>query len=139
MLTYRFASGWGCRELTRKELFNIWGLSELEDTEVLSDWLVTVAPSQIANLLLSAYFSKDKAVGVKLKNLSRSTPVSSPSQTTIFTAINRSISHDWIDDNIVFSPIQKANNAPVPALLWDKRIIASFPNKAIDLELLRLF
>jgi len=35
--TYQFASGWECRELTRKELFNIWGLSELEDTEVPSD------------------------------------------------------------------------------------------------------
>jgi len=67
--------------------------------------------------LLSVYFSKDKAVGVKLKNLSRSTPVSSPSQTTIFTAINRSISHDWIDDDIVFLPTRKADNTPVPALL----------------------
>ena len=113
----KFSSGWGSRELCRKECFNIWGLSDLALTTLELEWLYAVTPTQPANLLLASLFN------ALAKTNSRREPLTSPSksttidQFTYFPFINVSIEHDWIDDTIVISPTRKADNAPVPASL----------------------
>ena len=61
------------------------------------------------------------------------------STSTTFPSIDVIISHDWIDDSIVLSSTRKADKAPVPASLWNKRLMASFPDEKIDVEMLSLF
>ena len=65
--TYWFASGRGSRGLTRKDFFNIWGLSDLENTSIELDWLFEVLPTQIANLLLASFFSEEKSQHLSLE------------------------------------------------------------------------
>ena len=98
-----------------------------------------VSPTQVANLLLSSYFFSDKVNGNYVDATPVTVPVKELSQSTTFRSIDRTINHDWIDDDIAFSLTQKADNAPIPTLLWDKRIIASFPERSVDDELLGFF
>ena len=101
--TYKFNSGWGYRGLTRKEIFNMWGLSSLENVKLELDRIQSITPTQVAVLLLASYFtlhwpptklsySKD----LFLKTLPRST-------STTFPSIDVTINYDWIDDSIVLS------------------------------------
>ena len=138
--TYKFASGWGSRYLDRQEYFNIWGLSNLEKTSMELDRLFDLSPTQPASLLLASMFTvtKSKLIPSKPRVGKLQEPVKISNQ-TMFDKIGVTINHDWIDDTVVLSPTRKADNAPVPASLWDKRIMASFPGKPITTELLALF
>ena len=102
--------------------------------------LFAIAPTQVANLLLTSYVSTNKPqIILQSKCTKNSIIKKSRDDVTLFPQINCTINHDWIDDTIVLSSTRKADNAPVPASLWDKRIIASFPEKHIDIEILSLF
>ena len=131
---YRFASGWGFRDLARKEYFNIWGFSELENKDITLEWLFAVAPAQPANLLLASFFSNER-----VRPVLPSCSLRLINDHTHFDSINVTINHDWIDETAALSQTRKADNAPIPASLWDKRIMASFPEKSIDLETLQVF
>ena len=137
--TYRFSTGWGLRNLTNREYCNVWGLSELENANVDITWVLSIAPTQVASLIIASYFSSNLVpAAVPSLKLRSHSPIH-PSNTTTFHNINVTIPHDWIDNTVVLSATRKADNAPVPASLWDRRIMASFPDRPVNVELLSLF
>ena len=51
--------------------------------------------------------------------------ITSTTSTTTFASINVTINHDWTNVNITSD---KSDKAPVPSVLWDERLKASFPH-----------
>ena len=137
MPTFRLATGWGKRCLTRKELFSIWGLLSLESTSMSIQQLKSVVPIQPLSLILNAYVLQPS------HHVRKSVPVSvqdhfdAPSTSTTFSSINTTISNDWIDQSLLITS-RKEDKATIPTWLWDKRIIDSFPSRNTEPLILAL-
>ena len=124
--TFKFSSGWGTRKLSTKEIFGIWGLSELIPHELNAEEIIQLVPIQ--PLALSIRLFLDKLQPRHAKPLVASTKdLNLPNQSTYFEDIKCSINHDWIDLSVVENNSHKSDEAPVPSHMWDKRIYSSFP------------
>jgi len=124
--TFYFATGWGIRQLTRKEIFSIWGLTDLVNQPITVQQLMSVTPVQPLVQVLHAYFtsaSPSQKPAPKPKNNVKL------SVTTTFKQINATINHSWADQSLIPKSSRKEDKAPVPVELWDKRIVDSFPSK----------
>ena len=125
--TYKFKSKLGVRNLTRKELCGIIGLSALQDSSLSTDQLWSFLPVQPLSLILKSYLvSIPSKSRVQFKE-NRSLPLISV--TTHFPHINQTINDSWTDSMSDESRSKKADKAPVPSELWDRRLILSFPNR----------
>ena len=57
-------------------------------------------------------------------------PIRTSDAATRFSpTIGRTMSHDWIDPNVITSSTSKADKSPVPQAMWDKRIELVFPDR----------
>jgi len=122
--TYKFASEWDIRQVTKKEVCSIWGLLGLESTSLDYDCILGLNPTQPLSLIINFIFlitSSPIWMTIRMNNHAL------PSTTTQFTAINVEISNDWVDQSVVLQSNRKEDKAPTPSELWDKWIILSFP------------
>ena len=125
--SYKHASGWGMRKLTRKEICSMWGLIELANTSVNTKDLIQINPVQVLGLVIRCYLSTSSSSRSHLPYQDK--PITTISPTTTFSSINVTINNDWIDETLVEKSSRKEDKAPVPTFLWNKRIMASFPNR----------
>jgi len=51
-----YSTGWGIRNLHKKEIYSIWGLSELNNQLVTVEDLITLSPVQLLDQVLYAFF-----------------------------------------------------------------------------------
>ena len=125
--SYMHSSGWGTRFLSRKEIFAIWGLLDLEPSGLDIDSLVNIPPIQVLSLIINSYLSS-KSVS-KANSVSQQMKIHPPSSSTHFEEINTTINDDWIDVSLVEKSSRKEDKAPVPSSLWDNRVLLSFPGR----------
>ena len=55
MPAYKFATGWGTRRLSTKEIFDIWGYSGLLHNKISSEQIANLVPIQPLTLAISSY------------------------------------------------------------------------------------
>ena len=56
--TFKFSSGWGTRKLSTKEIFGIWGLSELLPHELNAEEIIQLVPIQPLALSIRLFLDK---------------------------------------------------------------------------------
>jgi len=134
--TYRFASGWGIRRVTKREVCSIWGLSSLESTKLDLDCILALNPTQSLSLVINSIFLTNSSPIPSSIKLTDHLP---PSTTTLFTDINTEIPNDWVDHSVVLQSNRKEDKAPTPSELWDRRIILSFPQRLGIAQLIQPF
>ena len=122
---YKYKSKLGIRLLTSKEIFGIWGQSQLTDASLSIDDIITYVPTQPLSLVLKSYLMckrpKDKIVKIPPMPLK-----GSQQNVTFFSDIGVSITNEWTAMDFNSERSKKADNAPVPSELWDKRLTLSF-------------
>ena len=60
--TYKFSSGWGSRDLSKKEIYSIWSHDEMINSSLDVIVIVTLIPTQPLSLLLRRYFTENKSL-----------------------------------------------------------------------------
>jgi len=134
-----YLMGWGIRNLYKKEVCSIWGLSELNDQPVTVEDLIILSPVQPLGQVLHAFFCSKPLVKsfIQMAKKEEALPAF-----TRFDELNVEINHDWVDQSLISTSTRKEDKAPVPTALWDRRIIVSFcnnPNAGKLIEPLRSF
>jgi len=100
--THLFSTGWGLRELLPSEIFNIWGLPDL-DNKLDLEFLLRIVPTQVASAILCSYFTLRPSSNYKKSNDKKQVRFKLDNDITSFETIGKSITHEWIDDNIILS------------------------------------
>ena len=114
----------------------MWGYTDLEHKALDLGTMFNFIPFQPLNSILAAFFTP-KSPNLQLQLLHYFELFLLPvSRSTYFATVVTSINHDCIDESIVLSTPKKSDKAPIPASLWDKRLIAMFPNCPVALKVL---
>ena len=126
--TYKQSSGWGRRHLSRKEIFSLWGYGSVADKGISTTEILELMPLQPLQLCINSTQAMKELDRSTSKGLG--TPITAtPPATTFLVSIGRTLSHNWIDPNVIASSTSKADKSPVPQAMWDKRIELVFSNK----------
>jgi len=124
---FRFKSKTGIRALSSKEIYQIWGLSQLSESPLLIKEITMYVPTQPLSLVLKSYLTSIQPLEKVLQT--SPIPVEKPSsEATFFPDIGVSISNTWTTMDLNSERSKKADNAPVPSELWDRRLSLSFPS-----------
>ena len=124
--TYKFASGWGTRRLSTKEIFCIWGYSDLLHNKISSDQITNLVPIQLLTLAILSYLRQSQKPLPTPLSISLKQPTS-PTKLTFLKDINSTINHDWMYTSVIDNNTRKSDKAHIPTHMWNSRICLSFP------------
>ena len=134
MPSYKFKTKLGIRNLTKKEVCNIWGLPHLNNSPLDIKTIIYLTPVQPLSLVLTSYL---KPLRPSLKQ-TRKFPIaipSKPASNSRFPSTNTTIDDSWTLVDLDAERSKKADNAPVPSELWDHRLLLSFDSRVGVLNL----
>ena len=149
------STGWGFRSLTANELmaasdlplpfrkclnssFSLGEISEYLSQLIPLKCLSTIVDYWLHSLALPVPCSIGSSpVGASVCTALVDTPSMAPTLATWLPCIGRFLPHDWADEGYISSCAVKSDDAAVPSVLWDLRILLVFPSVGPFLPLFR--